>query len=303
MALRALAKRLPAHLLGEAIRTATESITDERYKAASLAALAPHLSDSQLGDAVEAAQGITDESCRAEALTVILANTPLSQRTAILAEALQATQSIGDPSSQANTLAELAPYLPETQRAAILASALQAAQAIGDPRPQADTIAKLGPHLTESQLHSALDAAEAIRDPEAQSAALAALVPFLPGTRGMDVFAVALRAIQAISDESVRAAMLQDLVPHLPDGLIGDALGVAETINNRWDRPRAFQALIPRIADAGRLDAIRHALRGIDRHAALQMIGLFAPLIAAEGGHEMAGMVARSIEQIVGWWP
>lgn len=95
---------------------AVRAVSDETYRALSLAALAPHLPDTEreqaLHDALTAALAIHSETTRAQALAALAPHLPDT----LLLDALTAASVISDRIARAQSLAALAPHLPDTKR-------------------------------------------------------------------------------------------------------------------------------------------------------------------------------------------
>jgi hypothetical protein len=88
--------------------------------------------------AIEQARRHTD---RAAALAALAPQLPEDERTRVLGEALSAAQTISDGYSRAGALAALAPQLPEDERTRVLGEALSAAQTISDGYLRASSLA------------------------------------------------------------------------------------------------------------------------------------------------------------------
>jgi hypothetical protein len=121
-ALVALAPHLPETLLREALAAAT-AISDDRSRAEALTALAPHLPETLLREALAAATAISNDLARATALTALAPHLPET----LLREALAAATAISNDRARATALTALAPHLPETERQPVLREALAAA--------------------------------------------------------------------------------------------------------------------------------------------------------------------------------
>jgi hypothetical protein len=133
-----------------------------------------------LRNALKAARAISFDGSRARALAALAPHLPETERPAVLRDALEAARAISDNVVRAHVLAALAPHLPETERPAVLRDALETARAISDDDSRARALAALAPRLPETLLRDALEVARAISDDDSRARALAALAPLLP---------------------------------------------------------------------------------------------------------------------------
>src|SRR4051812_37984505 len=91
-----------------------------------LGALAPHLPEPLLAEALAIARAIGDDGDRAQALGALVPRLLEAEQAGVLVEALAVARAIGGDWSRARALSALAPHLPEP----LLAEALAIAQAI-----------------------------------------------------------------------------------------------------------------------------------------------------------------------------
>jgi hypothetical protein len=160
---------LPETLLPEAL-AAARAVSLDAARTRSLAALAPHLPETEreaaLRDALAAARAIRDDTARAAGLAALAPHLPEAEREAALRDALAAARAISDETARAEKLAalarafsdnglrayyliRLAPHLPEPEREDALRDALAAARACSED-PRARYLAELVPHLPEA---------------------------------------------------------------------------------------------------------------------------------------------------------
>ena len=263
-ALAALAPHLPQNLLPQALKAAGE-IRWPLARVLALAALAPHLPhhlrEQALQQAFKAAEAIEDADDRAQALAALAPHLPQSLREQALQQALQAAGKIRRPDARAQALAALAPYLPHD----LLPQALKAAGEIERPDARVQALTALAPHLPQNlrkqALQQALQAAGEIERPDARAQALAALAPHLPH----DLLPQAFKAAEAIEDADARAQALAALAPHLPQSLreqaLQQALQTAEEIDDAHNRAKALTALAPHLPQSLREQALQQALQ------------------------------------------
>jgi hypothetical protein len=217
-----------------------ENILDKRTRTTALRSLALHLSESQrateLGQALQFAQQISDEASQAQALVSLAAHLPET----LLGEALQAAQLIREERWRVQVLAALSPYLPNE----LLAHALEYAQYVGDEGPRTEALVALAPHMPEELFVQALPFARQIRDEEWQAEALTSLAPHLPA----NLFAQALHVVGEIRNEARRTEVLVLFAPHLPEALHTHALHLAQYVDDEESRAQVLSSLAPHLA-------------------------------------------------------
>ncbi|NEQ10400.1 MAG: hypothetical protein F6K37_32060 [Moorea sp. SIO4E2] len=229
--LKAISKYLPSSLLPEALDCA-RGISDEKYRADALVALAPHLPDV-LPQALDCARGISDESDRAHALVALAPHFP-----DVLPQALDCARGLDHESDRAHALVALAPHFPD-----VLPQALDCARGLDHESDRAHALVALAPHFPDV-LPQALDCARGISDKKHRAKALIALAPHLP-----DVLPEALDCARGIDHERYRAEALVALAPHLPEELLPQALDCARGISDEEHRAEALVALAPHLPE------------------------------------------------------
>lgn len=212
--LQVLAMRLPEPLQAEVCRAtleATQKTTPLRWRADVLVALAPHLPDALLPEALALANAMKD---RVERVRVLVAYAPrVPER--ILGEVVSDTCAISDEWERANALIALAPVLPTSRIPEVLA----AARMIHSPQERARalmTLAGLVPASQQPRLYAeALAACRAIPSDSACAVALCKLAAELPVTQQLEIYAEAFGAVRAIAVEEELRETLAILVEHL----------------------------------------------------------------------------------------
>ena len=251
-------------VLTEALQAA-EAITYDRYRAEALIQLAPHLPGELLRPALEAARAINDAWDWARTIGELASHLPDPQRSDELAHALEAAQAIRDDLGLdfQSVLRGLAPYLP----ADLLPRALEAARTTRDGPSRAYALTELAIHLPEAHraiwLGEALDAALAFQDEVDLNNILGKLAPYLPA----ELLGQALEASLAMDWDLTRAGALRVLAPYLPAGSLGPALEAARAIQGNGARARALTVLSLRLPEAQRAGVLAEALeaaRAID---------------------------------------
>ena len=169
-----------------------------------------------MGEALTAAETISDEYARARALAALAPPQLPGRARGCWASQLSAAQNISSEDARAGALATLAPQLPEDERARGLSEALSATQKHQQRGRAHEGVGGAGAPAARQLLGEALTAAETISDDERRAEALAALAPQLPEDERARVWGEALSAAQNISSEDARARALAALAPSCP---------------------------------------------------------------------------------------
>ncbi len=285
-----IAPHLPDTLLSQALEAA-RAIPDEYYHALALGNIAPHFPDI-LPEALEAALAIPDENYRAQALGNIAPHLPDT----LLSQALEAALAIPDENYHALALGHIAPHLPDT-----LPEALEAARAIQNERSRALALGNIASHLPDTLLSQALEAARAIQDEYSRALALGNIASHFP-----EILPEALKAAQAISDEYYRGLALGNIAPHLPKTLLSQALKATWTIQDEYYRTSTFNILLQNLKPSyldfsfwkESLDVLAYRIR----RNLLEDISALSPVIIALGGKEALAATARAIQEVGRQW-
>ena len=132
---------------------AAEQIGNEKYRAETLAQLAPWLrgkvKESALNQALQAAVQIGAEESRDQVLRQLAPQLRGKARKDALAQSLQAAVQIGDEEHRAQVLGQLTRQLRGKAREDALAQALQAAEQIGNEEHQAQVLLRLLPLMAD----------------------------------------------------------------------------------------------------------------------------------------------------------
>jgi hypothetical protein len=233
------ADRLP--LLCQALRD-SQAIENLTWKGVAVRALAPHLPESLLREALDIARRLDPFSSHfrddaLEAVATCLAN--MGDGTG----ALDAIRTMWIDFYRPRTLATIAPHLSQDQ----LQQALVIAQDIKDPYWKAEAAGLLVSYAPDHQQASILLQALAdqqIDDTDDRAMSLATLAIYLPEVRQRE----ALATLRQIKDHFWRSEALVVLAPHLPDALIEEAYNLAVGLNNDKYEIRAVTALAPRLS-------------------------------------------------------
>ena len=239
----------------------TQQVQNQKYRADALSSIAPHLPETLLSQALEAARGIPDEWHRALALGSIAPHLP-----EILPEALEAARAIQSEFHRALALVKIAPHLPET----LLSQALEAARAIPDEWHYAKALLSIAPHLPEI-LPEALEATRTIPDEFDRAYALGSIAAHLP-----EILPEALEAARAIPGEYYRALALGSIAAHLPE-ILPEALEAARTIPDEWDRTQALGSIAPHLPETLLSQALEAARAIPDEYYRALALGSIAP--------------------------
>jgi hypothetical protein len=308
-ALAALARHLPEPERTEVLRETlglTREITNYGPDADDvLAALAPHLPESLVPDALGAAREIKFPPSRLHALTALAPYLPEPERTEVLREALGLARKIENKVDRVHALTALAPYLPEPEQTEVLREALGMVRKIEDGGDRADALKALAPYLPEPFLPEALGLTRKIEDKESRVHALAALAPHLPEPLLPEALAVALQ----VDDPSGFVHALTALAPHLPEPLMPKALGLARKIEDggyRADALTALAALLMKLPNAILTTLWQQALPALaDRTRGDLLLDLSAltPVMLSLVGTDVVLQTCRAIRDVGWWWP
>jgi hypothetical protein len=255
--------------IGSIAFATAEAISDERYQARALAALAPHLPPGLLAQALKAAEAIANEGYRAQALAALAPHLPPD----LLSQALKAAEAVSDEEVRAEELVILLPHLPPD----LLAQALKTAEAIRAERYRAKVLAALAPSLSPDLLTQALRAVEAIRDEWCRAWAMRVLALQLPPDQQQAILAQALKTAEAIQDEWERWQALAAFAPHLPPDLLAQALKMAEVISDEGDQAQVLTALAPHLPPDLLTQALKTAEAISDDSYRAQVLTALAP--------------------------
>jgi NB-ARC domain/Trypsin-like peptidase domain len=245
--LNSLAENIPPALLcallvhGE--RGARELLTyaarvpGPEQRSATLAALAPHLPEELLDEALATANAIPDEAVRADAIGRLAARLVELDR---VKDGLAAVANLADPALQALALAEMARHRPDLateairitgqlrarQQANVLSQvavrladcglsglAVDAAQQISDAETRWSALGRLAPHLPPSLADAAIERASTLQPPAKRIRQLLHLLPLLPKSQVQEV----LEGVAALRDKAEEAAAYVEVAARLPE--------------------------------------------------------------------------------------
>lgn len=250
-ALGALASHLSESDLAEALDLAKE-IAWSGHRASALAALTPVLNESQVREVLAEALAIGRPDHKAVLLVALVPRLPEAERPALVSEVLSSVSTIGLESRRAEVLVSLAPYLS----AALIPPALALARAIMDPGSRADALAWLARYLAVPErlgvLQEALDAARNIDRLWYRAEALAAFSTELSDEEKIPVLREAIGVVSVIDNVYEKTWALTGLAPCLPDFLLREALRVAREIEDVSEQVQALAVLIPYASEAQR---------------------------------------------------
>jgi hypothetical protein len=286
-ALVALAPHLPQELLAQAL-TVAQAIRSEEHRAEALVGMAPHLPKALLAQALTIARAIRWEAYRAEALVGMAPHLPK----ALLAEALDGMAPRPAEELSAAALTGLAPHLAALGDPA---AALAMIQATEDPYQgaKAEALAKIAPHLPLELLNKALATAQALQGEKNYATALTGLVPRLAELGDPKQ---ALKLVRTIRDAYRRVLVLIELAPYLTPTLLAESLKMVQAIEKEYDRARALTGLAPHLPPTLLAQALG-AVRTMERegYQADVLAGL-APFLS-QALLDQALTAARAIEE------
>lgn len=168
------------------------------------------------------------------------------------------------------------------------ARSLDHARRMPGPRDRVETLVAVSPYLETEQrtsvLAEALSSALEIRDGTPRVSALTLVAAHLPSGHDQDVFRQALTVTATLTWTDMAASM-SELAGQLPCDLMGEALSLANSQINRFDRVGALTALLPFLPREEQANAVRDVLALIDDHGRASYhgsaVGKLAPYLSA----------------------
>jgi hypothetical protein len=237
------------------------------YRARALAGLAPYLSRPLLIEALQIAQMIEDGDERAEALVSLVVQLPEELRQQKLQETLSAVHLMKSKLERMSEIMRLIPYLPEPIRKETLQEALTTISSVEEGY-RVRTLTELAPllpkPLKEKVLRQALDLALNLPLDTYRSKSRAwALAELSVQFAKLAYPKEALIAVQAINTGERHAAIgatlslaFGEIAPYLPDPFLREALIIAQTIADYYDRAKILAQLVPHL----QIDLMREVL-------------------------------------------
>lgn len=297
-ALVALSPHLTLDLQGEAL-AAVHSLSNERDRAILLAELAPTLPPNMLVASLAVAHTMREQDARVHALTILAHYAPEHARSQTVLDALAAASNLPHHYERVTALVNLADVLPEQLLDQAFTNALETTRLIDNASARARALSLLGQHLPPHLLDRALEAAYRIGDVQMRINALTGIVPRVP----VDERGPALQAMLDSAAEMTigykRSRALVSIAPHLTPALIRDALTIADSLDDAFDRVSAYIALVQNMPPADRPTIVEAAWKlllkiedGYDRSSALAAMASLLP-------HEMNDLLARTAANVI----
>jgi hypothetical protein len=262
-AVKALAPHLSEALLEEALFT-VRIVEDQGSRASSSAWLALQL--AKLGFAEEAlalSRAIEEEGPKAIAIARLAGHLPIPNRKDALREALSVAQTAWGW-TRATTLAELISLLLPPSREQALAEALKAAREIALEELRVSALVALLPYLppvTKKEVwQEALAGTRRVGKPETRVAILTAMIPHCTKSEKRQVLLETLAQIDAMEDEESQASALADLVPHLPSDSLETALAASRSGSAPWVWTKVIAVLAPYLSTEDREQVLEETL-------------------------------------------
>ncbi|MEL6151592.1 MAG: hypothetical protein AAFR56_18335, partial [Chloroflexota bacterium] len=300
-ALVALAPHLPPELQGEAL-AAVHSLPSEHDRANMLAELAPELPPQMLVASLAVAHTMRAVDDRTHALAALARHVPEHAREQTVLDALAAAQSLSHDFERVSALVDLLDILPEPLHQQALINALDATEHIRNASTQARALAMLSSHLPEGMVARALEIAQAMKDSQKQLTACMGLVERLPPPERDGLLGQMLATVRDIRYEYRQARALLGMAALLPPQMIPEAVDIAQTIDEPYDRLSALIALAQNSPPAKRPALVGEAWKllktvesGYDRASALATIAPLLPRAAEKDLTHAVGMAIGSI--------
>jgi Trypsin-like peptidase domain len=248
----------------QALRVARRN-PDARTRADSLVALAEHLQEPLLSQAIQEAMSavsqIEDDMVQAWIWRNLAPHIPR----ALLANSLHLAQSIPlrlSDDRRPRSVA-LAAVLARMAQVGDGQAALQAAQAVENETDRAQVLAALARHLPSSLLPAALDIARTMKHVDNRAEALAGFASAPQAHHNTSVLQEAFDTARGVKSPERKSWILRRLAPHLPEAWIEDALAVARQELSKGNRWTLETALAARLGELGQWRRALDVARGL----------------------------------------
>lgn len=265
-----------AAFLPEVTNEALESLTtvDETLRAELLNALAPHLPESQLKDALEVALQIDDLRSRSTALIKLVPRLSTSS----LADAARNARMWEASYERALALSAITPHVDDVQeRHSLFTKAVEDADAVQDDRQTFNLLLRLAecaPNESErvALLSRALHVIESIESEYARASALESIAARLP----VPLLSKALRLVGKIEATYYQSTLLSEMVRYLPEVFVPEAFDIARSMKDERYCGEALTALAPMLPAVLFLDALE-AIRSVVNSGGGQALMILIP--------------------------
>ena len=301
-ALVALAPHLTLDLQGEAL-AAVHSLSSERDRAIMLGDLAPTLPSNMLVASLAVAHTMREQDARVHALTIMAHYAPKQARSQALLDALAAASNLPHHYERVTALVALFDVLPPQLRDQAFTNALETTRHIENENARARALGLLGHHLPPALINRALEAAYQVTDPQQRLNALIGIMPRVSDDLKVTAIKQMLESVRQITIGYKQARALISTAPHLTSELVNEALEIASSLDDAFDRVSAYISLAQNMPREARPKIVARAWKlmreideGYDRSSALAAIAPFLPSSAHSALAEQAGEVIRSIE-------
>ncbi len=260
LAIAALAAHLPVEtrtrVVTEAV-AATTTISHLSSRSQLIAALAPYMSDDELGDAAQdviraAIAAVTAEDAHLMFSWTLAPVARFLPQDVVHAAFDVATRIPNVLGARDQAFEALSPYLPDE----LHAPAIAAAATVTEWESRANVLAALAPHLQAAAFADALDAAAGIGDEYHRAQALVALARQVPD----ELAPAAFEAAATITEPDGRTLVTAALSAHVPHSSRAGVLAAATQIRDPMVRAQALVSLTPQLSEGQRSEALDAAL-------------------------------------------
>ena len=301
-AMVAIAPYLTLDLQGEAL-AAVNSLNQERERATLLAELAPTLPSNMLVASLAVAHTMREQDARVHALTILAHHVPPQARSQTVLDALAAATNLPNHYERVTALMALVDILPPHLLDQAYTNALETARLIENENARARAINLIGQQMPQNLIPRALDITYQIRDFQQRLNALVGLAPRLSKSRKPDVMKQMLVCTTQIPFEYKQARALVSIATHLQDEFLDEALQLADSFSDPFDRVNAYLALLPKFDEDAQQELIAKTRQltpyiddGYDRASAVAALFPFIPETERESLANESAEIVRNIE-------
>jgi hypothetical protein len=286
---------------------ALPTIARQDLRGRAIAALAPHLPEALLPEALAVARAIHEDSAdRVEALVALAKRLPTRLKRPVIQKELAAAQGIDNFQFRFYALVRLLPALWEPLRTRVLNEALATAKGFERYHRPGQATAALVPFLSEAQLRAALEV-------EAKRGDAEVLAVFVKRLAELGYPEEALALARTLTDPFERPKACADVAAHLgkepPFALVEDVLAAVQAIALDDARAEALTQLLPHLLCLSPTILFAlwskglHALAGRTRRSLVLDLCVLAPVVPQLGGTNAAAETFCAIQDVARWWP
>lgn len=285
-----------AQALINRLLTELESSRSDTLTAKAMTAVASHLPQELIEQALKVAESIKHPIERARAITALIEYAPATHQTRLRQAGLNAIDKIEGEDDRAEAFIAFAPYLETASKEAfpaLLEQALTTTILISRRPTRARMLVSLAPHLTPDLQGEAIASVNGLTNERERATLLAQLAPTLPA----NMLVASLAVAYTMREQDSRVHALSALAHYAPESArhqtMLDALAAASNLPHHYERVRALVGLIDILPNTLRHQALTNALestRLIDNENAR------ARSLHLLGAHLSRGLLLRALD-------